>query len=139
MMGRRNYVNFRHHHGIATRRSKDVPLRCLGNVPLRRCWVFHLRRTYEVAGTYREKSLQRRHNVLLPGEEVPLINCEIKTWSSTCVITNSTGKGAFATADKKFYVPVVALSAQDNTKLLEQLKSGFKRKINWNKYRSKNQ
>ena len=81
--------------------------------------MFHLRRTYEVAGTYREKSLQRRHNVLLPGEEVPLINCEIKTWSSTCVITNSTGKGAFATADKKFYVPVVALSAQDNTKLLE--------------------
>ena len=119
MMGRRNYVNLRDHHNIPTKRRKDVPLRCLGNVPLRRCWVFHLRRTYELVGTYREKSLQRCHNVLLPGGEVPLINCEIKAWSSTCVITNSTSKGAFAIADKKFYVPVVALSAQDNTKLLE--------------------
>ena len=119
MMGRRNYFNLRDHHNIPTKRRKDVPLRCLGNVPLRRCWVFHLRRTYELVETYREKSLQRCHNVLLPGGEVPLINCEIKAWSSTCVITNSTSKGAFAIADKKFYVPVVALSAQDNTKLLE--------------------
>ena len=118
-MGRRHYVPMRRHHDIPIRRCKDAPLRRLGNVPLRRCWVFHLRRTYEVVGTYREKSLQRCHNVLLPGGEVPLINCEIKAWSSTCVITNSTSKGAFAIADKKFYVPVVALSAQDNTKLLE--------------------
>ena len=36
----------------------------------------------------------------------------------------------------KFYVPVVTLSTQDNAKLLEQLKSGFKRAINWNKYQS---
>ena len=34
-------------------------------------------------------------------------------------------------------VPVVTLSTQDNTKLLIQLKSGFKRTINWNKYLSK--
>ena len=72
--------------------------------------------------------------------EIPLINCEINlllTWSSTCVITNSTGAGSFAIIDTKLYVPVVTLSQQDNAKLLEQLQSGFKRVINWNKYLSK--
>ena len=34
------------------------------------------------------------------------------------------------------HVPVVTLSKEDDTKLLEQLKSGFKRTIKWNKYRS---
>ena len=34
------------------------------------------------------------------------------------------------------YVPVVTLSTQDDNKLLEQLKTGFKRTIKWNKYRS---
>ena len=43
----------------------------------------------------------------------------------------------FSITDTKLYVPVVTLSTQDNTKLLEQLKSGFKRTINWNKYQSK--
>ena len=33
-------------------------------------------------------------------------------------------------------VPVVILSTQDDNKLLEQLKTGFKRTIKWNKYRS---
>ena len=33
--------------------------------------------------------------------------------------------------DTKLYVPVVTLSTQDNPKLREQLKSGFKRTINW--------
>ena len=68
-----------------------------------------------------------------------LINCEVNlilTWSSTCVITNSTGAGRFAITDTKLYVPVVTLSTQDNTKLLHQLKSGFKKTINWNKYQS---
>ena len=71
--------------------------------------------------------------------EMPLINCEVSlflAWSSTCVITNSTGKGKFAITDTKFYVPVVTLSTRDNAKLLQQLKSGFKRTINWNKYQS---
>ena len=36
--------------------------------------------------------------------------------------------------DTKLYVPVVTLSSQDYAKLLEQLKSGFKRTINWNIY-----
>ena len=68
------------------------------------------------------------------------INCEtnlILTWSSTCAITNSPGAGRFAITDTKFYVPVITLSTQDNSKLLQQLKSGFKRVINWNKYSSK--
>ena len=39
--------------------------------------------------------------------------------------------------DTNFYVPVVTLSTQDNAKLLEQFKSGFKRTINWNKYEPK--
>ena len=34
------------------------------------------------------------------------------------------------------YVPVVNLSAGNNNRLLEQLKTGFKRTIKWNKYRS---
>ena len=43
----------------------------------------------------------------------------------------------FAITDTTLYVPVVTLSTQDNAKLLEQLNSGFKRVINWNKYLSK--
>ena len=70
---------------------------------------------------------------------MPFANCEVNlilTWSSTCVITNSTGAGRFSVTDSKLYVPVVTLSTQDNAKLHQQLKSGFKRAINWNKYRS---
>ena len=52
---------------------------------------------------------------------MPLINCEINlilTWSSTCVITNSTGVGIFSITDTRLYVPAVTLSTQDNAKLL---------------------
>ena len=72
--------------------------------------------------------------------EMPLINCEVNlilTWSSTCVINNSNGAGTFAITNTKLYVHVVTLSTQENAKLLQQLKSGFKRTINWNKYLSK--
>ena len=72
--------------------------------------------------------------------EMLLINCEVNlilAWSSTCVITNANGAGTFETTDTKLYVPVVTLSTQENTKLFQQLKSGFKRVINWNKYLSK--
>ena len=68
-----------------------------------------------------------------------LINCEVNlilTWLSICVITYSTGVGRFAITDTKLYVPVVTLSTQENAKLLQQLKSGFKRTINWNKFQS---
>ena len=72
--------------------------------------------------------------------EMPLINCEVNlilTSSSTCLITNSNGAGTFAITITKLYVPVVTLSTQENTNFLQQLKSGFKRVINWNKYLSK--
>ena len=71
--------------------------------------------------------------------EMSLINCEVNlilTWSKDCVITNSEGEAKFAITETKLYVPVVTLSTQDNAKLLQQLKSGFKRTINWNKYQS---
>ena len=41
----------------------------------------------------------------------------------------------FQITDTKLYVPVVSLSRENDIKLLEQLKSGFKRTIKWNKYR----
>ena len=71
---------------------------------------------------------------------MPWINCEtnlILNWSEDCVICSGTGETNFVIRDTKFYVPVVTLSTQDNAKLVEQLKSGFKRTINWNKYQSK--
>ena len=72
--------------------------------------------------------------------EMPLINCEVNlilTWSSTCVIVstnNANQGGTFTITNTRLYVPVVTLSTQENAKLLQQLKSGFKRAINWNKY-----
>ena len=71
--------------------------------------------------------------------EMPLINCRFSlflTWSSIFVITNSTGKGKFEITDTNLYVPAVTLSTQDNAKLLQQLKSDFRRTIDWNKYQS---
>ena len=68
-----------------------------------------------------------------------LINCEINfilTWSPTCVISSAIGKTTFKIIETKLYVPRVTLSTQDNAKLLQQIKSGFKRTINWNKYQS---
>ena len=75
---------------------------------------------------------------------IPLINCEVSlalSWSETCVIT-SMGKGilvagqpnrgdslesaAFKIKHRKLYVPVVTFSAENDNKLLEQLKTGFK-------------
>ena len=72
--------------------------------------------------------------------EMPLINCEVElilTWSKNCVITYFTGDGKFKITEAKQYIPVVTLSIQDNVKLLQQLKSNFKRKVNWNKYESR--
>ena len=69
---------------------------------------------------------------------MPLINWEINlilTWSANCVISEGNRATIFAITDTKLYVPVVSLSTQDNTKLLQQL--GFRRTIDWNKYQSK--
>ena len=74
---------------------------------------------------------------------MPLINCEINlilTWSNKCFIIDSPINGqepTFTKTDTKLYVSVATLSTQDNAKLLEQLKSGFERTINWNKYEPK--
>ena len=85
---------------------------------------------------------------------IPLVNCEVSltlSWSETCVITSmekrilvagqpdrgdSPESSAFKIKDCKLYVPVVTLSTENNNKPLEQLKTGFKRTIKWNKYRS---
>ena len=84
---------------------------------------------------------------------IPLINCEVElilTWSKNCVLVNMIKRDAeggnpaiiapteleFKITNTKLYVPVVTLSKENDTKLLEQLKRGFKRTIKWNKYRS---
>ena len=89
---------------------------------------------------------------------MPLINCEINlilTWSEKCVLTSKATRDAVpaqggnpvlaavanpanATSkitDTKLYVPVITLSTKDDNNFLEQLKSGSKRTIKWNKYR----
>ena len=75
--------------------------------------------------------------------EMPLINCEVNlilTWSSNCVLIATAIQNQAATfeiTDTKLYVPVVTLSTKENTKFFQQLKPGFKRIFNWNKYLSK--
>ena len=75
--------------------------------------------------------------------EMPLINCEIErilTWSRNSVIISTDVANqipTFTITETAFHVPVVTLSTQDNAKLLPQLKNGFKRTVNWNKYLAK--
>ena len=72
-----------------------------------------------------------------------LINWKINlilTWSVNWVNWSSAAANQATTnaiTGTKLYVPVVTVSTQDNAKLLQQLKSGFKRAINWNNYQSK--
>ena len=69
-----------------------------------------------------------------------LINCEVELildWSTNCVTIYTDVNNqvpTFTITETKLYVPVITLSTQDNTKLLSQLKSGFERKISWDKY-----
>ena len=79
---------------------------------------------------------------------IPLISCEVfleLKWNKNCVITsleqrqvrdNAPTCATLSITDCKLYVPVVTLSKDDEIKLLTNLKSGFKREIIWNKYRS---
>ena len=76
---------------------------------------------------------------------IPLINREVEiilTWSKNWVLADMTVANnpptglEFEIKDTKLYVPVVILSKENYIKLLEKLKSGFKRTIKWNKYRS---
>ena len=63
---------------------------------------------------------------------MPLIYCEINliaTWSVKCFIITNVINGQvpkFAITATKLYVPVVTLWTDNNAKLLEQLKPGFK-------------
>ena len=85
--------------------------------------------------------------------DMPLINCEVSltlSWYERCVITtlekriipgsnpqrrgNSLLDASLEITDCKLYVPVVTLLVKEDTDLLDQLKSGFKRTIKWNKY-----
>ena len=90
---------------------------------------------------------------------IPLINCKtnlILTWSEDYVLTSKATRDAvpthggnptvarvnnptdatFKITNTKLYVPVVILSTKDDNNFLEQLKSGFKRTIKLNKYRT---
>ena len=86
---------------------------------------------------------------------IPLISCEVSLelkWDKKCVITsleqrqvdagppvvrdNAPTGATLPINDFKLYVPVVTLSKDGETKLLANLKLGFKREIIWNKYRS---
>ena len=83
---------------------------------------------------------------------IPLISCEVSLelkWDKNCIITSleqrDIGGGNIDNAptgatpainDCKLYVGAVTLSKDDEIKLLTNLKSGFKREIIWNKYRS---
>ena len=74
-----------------------------------------------------------------------MINCEIElilTWSENRILADITAANNPPTGlelqmkDTKLYVPVVTLSKENDKKLLKQLKSGFKRTVKRNEYRS---
>ena len=86
---------------------------------------------------------------------IPLISCEVSLelkWNENCVITslenriinagppvlrgNVRTSATLSITDCKLYIPIVTLSKDDEIKLLTNLKSGFTREIEWNKYRS---
>ena len=70
------------------------------------------------------------------------------TWSKNCVLADITvnadadlaivapSGATFKIKETKLYVSVVTLSKENDIKLLEQLKTGFKRTIKWNICRS---
>ena len=68
-----------------------------------------------------------------------LMNCKINLiwrWSENCIIVTFAGPGRFAITDNKPYFSVVTLSTLGNRKLLQQVKAGLIRIVNWNKYTS---
>ena len=65
---------------------------------------------------------------------IPLINCETELNWIIHKIDNPKN-AIFEIKDTRLHVSVVTLSKENDTKLLEQLKSGFKKTIKWNKYR----
>ena len=49
------------------------------------------------------------------------------TWNQNCILPTVADNSTFAITDTKFYVPVVTLKTEDNTKLSKLLSEGFKR------------
>ena len=115
----------------------------------------------KIVGTLAANVLEKEVTIAIPLKylgnfwrslDIPLINCEITlvlSWYKECVLVARAHRGPPAAApafltypenakfeitDCKLYVPVVTLSAENDNKLLEQLKSGFKRSVKWNKY-----
>ena len=90
--------------------------------------------------------------ILVKKLNISLISCEVSLelkWNKTCIITSqqigvnldggntvAPTNAALAINDCKLYVPIVTLSKDDEIKLLTNLKSGFTKEIEWNKYRS---
>ena len=56
-----------------------------------------------------------------------------------CVLSNDDRDAVFIINDTKLYVPVVALSKEDNKDFIEQQNKGFQRSIYWNEYITKEQ
>ena len=49
-----------------------------------------------------------------------LINCKVElslTWNRNCILSTAGTAATFVKTDAKFYVPVVTLKVEDNTKL----------------------
>ena len=75
--------------------------------------------------------------IAVPLKEMPLLNCKVELslkWYETCLLTTATTT-LFKITDAKFYVPIVTLSVEDNSKLTKLLNEGFKRPIHWNEYK----
>ena len=69
--------------------------------------------------------------------EMPLINCEVELSLQRyeiCLVT-AANTATFKITDATLYVPIVTLSVEDNSKLIELLNKGFKRSIYWNEYK----
>ena len=61
--------------------------------------------------------------------EMPLINCKINltlTWAEKCVISEGNKDTTFKISGTALYASVPILLTEDNSKLLQQLKSDFK-------------
>ena len=69
---------------------------------------------------------------------MPPINCKIEfslSWYEECILSNDGNAATFIITDAKLYVPIATLRTEDNTKLSKLLNKGFKRPIQWNKYK----
>ena len=117
----------------------------------------------KIVGTLADNVLEKEVTIAIPLKylgnfwrslDIPLINCEITlilSWYKECVLVgrafrgppaaaanriNSPTSAKFEITDCNLYVPVFTLSAENDNKLLKQLKSGFRITEKWNKYMS---